>query len=1213
MELYRKNEDRLIVSSNFGGLNSYVSPHAVSLTQSPDLLNVDVGADGKVRKRKGTRVIYEERTEDRVYVATFTTNLNFSFLIAKQKYDLHVLEVVNDEAVKIWSKTNVFHSSGKSSFVILPAFTTRILVLEKYSTPIQVVVHEKRVGNVTGTSVVSTNSEPFNADALVYVNGVRTTATLTRSGSSLQIVFGTSLTNAVVDIVQFSYQWVAEAVTWYGENFLRSTSRYGASLSDQHVQVPPTIISDKGTDYYTDLSGNQLYPIEVYSKNSFNQKYSHLINQQPRQVDEFSFSDGTDYNYEPNKYVNRSPFFVTFGKPANANSTVITDEDIDYTTSTFNIPSHGFSDYDGIYFNSSTGTVPIGITPGTEVYVKKLSNDSFEIYSNITLTTKITLSTRAFVVFTDLACDYVKNRFTVTGHGFTNGDAVKYSFSDLPVGGLSQTVTYYTKVIDANQFELHLNRELTQIADISPRTERAVTSTDVDTVNDVITVASHLFFDRRGIRFRAGAGTLPTSITAFQLYYVRVITNNIFDVFSNQNLTTKITGLTGSAGTFFVFEDGGEHRLTVYSDDVTVERQNIYESVHFSRRRQLPFNNNTGILPSNLQVFVNGFLADRHTSVVTPHNMTSVAYYLYDKNMQLITNDSLAFFISFEANSIFPLKRPDRVEIVNTQVKFVGTSCTNKRYYEDALQAEYNGTYYPYYGYGYFADYLNGYFPSIGVVFQGRLCLSGFPQQDLTVVLSSVSDSQFENEFFTFFQITDDLTTPPTDPFDIVVSAKPSDYITALLNYQQNLFIFTEEAVFRTFANDPISVENRVVGLVGNQGAVNADCVVSTESTIIYMSYQGVYDLDVITENQFRAAEVSVQIRGEFKSLKNKEYRVLPWMVFDKVNQKVVCCLPEFEYLESPKKILVFDTFTGAWTVWQAYDKFKCYSGFSYRDSILGELVGASVRTKCDLVLLRFNYDKLGDYIRKKTNLESPIDAIETPVWYTTMLDGVRIYHHDLVTVPIVDVEDLVVRVGASLTELYNLEFNVTWKKLRNGAIQLLFDPIQDWYLVVEPKIEDGSALVLWKNNIPEPYDISNFKGRFYDDICTIPEQGGEGGSGGTPGWVPPFIETPSAPSVSSFIPGRAHWLFVMVYKEGAWTTEYAYTYITVELVIDSVAIGVSRTETGSLGLPIEFPTWYYYLYTVGSNQVFSSCFDINRNTPSITSELPPIIRYLPI
>ena len=878
-----------------------------------------------------------------------------------------------------------------------------------------------------------------------------------------------------IDIVVPSWQWWAEALTWYGENFFRGVSRYGASQVDQHVQVPETIYSDTQREYL----------VRLYKSTQFGDTYTESVSQQPKALDEFSFSDGTNYSYDPAKYVNKSPLFVTFGKESNANTTDFQDTDIDFATDTIKLIKHGFVSYDKVTF-SNPETLPSPLVAGTVYYVSKVDDDQFRLYSDAALTTLVNLAPRSSLTFNDTNVDSASNRLTLTAHGLTTGQLVRFTTTGTLPGGLTSDTKYYVNVIDANTVELYLDKAQTRIVNIAPRAERSVLSSDFNDPNDWVTVNSHLLFDKTPIRWRAGFGTLPAGLTAGTVYYVRAYSANIFSLYTDVNLTTKVTNFAGASDTVWFYEDGGTHTLTVDGGTHTIKRQS-FDSVYFARLRQLKFNktgdNWRGVSPSNLYVSVDGQLVPRHT-LASPGNATYNSYYVYaTASGSPLLGSGTAKYLAFTSSTQIGIDRAAIVRMVNTETKWCGSAATNTAWNYD------NGSWVPAYGLGLYADYFNGRFPTCGAVFQGRLVLSGFEHDDLTMLFSNVSDTIYAGEFFNYYQVTDDNSQPSTDPFDVVVSGNASESVVALLAYQNSLFCFTQDAVYRTFSQTiNVNIDNRSIGPVSNQGSCNAQCVVTTENTVLFLSPNGLFDLNTVMQEQYQAAEVSTKVRSLFSVLKQKTYRNLPWVVYDKVNYKVYMALPIQGDTTQCQQIFVYDTQRQAWTQYDTYQKFKSYAGVFYSDATLGYQVGISNRLLCSNVLTRFGYSRRADFVTRVTNQSAPINGVPRTFWTTQTLSGVYEYKPDFPLLPFTDVNDIVVYYGSTLN---GVVLTTQWDKTPNGYIRLRFNPTDNYYLLVEPVTQ----WLIWKNNLPYTLEGGDFKNRTYADACT-PIGGGGGGYG---------------------------------------------------------------------------------------------------------------------
>jgi hypothetical protein len=1074
------DNETAIKVANFGGLNSESSPMAMPFEDSPYLLNVDIDITGKVSKRRGTRLVWEESSTSKMSLAEFTTSLGYPFVVSKVDNSLRVFELSNDVATKVWEATNVFRDTTVlPQSVLLPGPRPKLLMLTPGHAPIQLNVVERRVLNYTGSAPQFSDAVEFAslfAASIVYVNGTRvSTSSITYSTGVVTANLTDSVSNATVEILCFSWQWWAEALTWFGEDFFRGLSRFGATQNDQHTQIPDSLQTDNDNEYL----------ITLYKSTAWNDKYTEATNQQPRNASEFSFSDGVNYTYDSSKFVTKSPLFVTFGRENNQNTTTFTDYDIDYPNSVITIVNHEFQMYDAITVNTSNGKVPSGVTAGTTYYVKVLDKDRFELYTTIALSVKITFTDRGVRTFNDTLVNVELDSINISGHGFTSGNQVNaYSTKVLP-SGMATTVTYYVGVIDSNNIELYFDEERTRRVNLISRSFRAITLPgDLDDANDRFTTSSHLLFDGVGIRFNAGAGTIPTGLTGGTLYYAKIITANQFEVYSDSALTTKVN-FTGGSGTIFWYEDGGTHSVKEFSGNLFIERP-AFDQAYFSRRRRLRFNANKGITPSKLDVRMDDVTMTRSTTIGSG-NATYGAYYTYESSASTVSTSgsNVLQYLSFDAATRIGLDRASIIKMVNKEAKWVGSSAVESKYEVGNYG---NGRYIEAFGLGLYADYDTGRFPQVGAVFQGRLVLGGFENDDLTVIFSAVSDSVFADQFFNYYQITDGLNTPDSDPFDLIVPAPASDAVRALLNYQNSLFIFTQESVYRTFSQNVIvNGTNRALGLVASQGVCNSNCVVSTDSTVYYLSRTGLFNLDILQQEKYLAAEVSIKLRSKFKSLLVIGYQSLPWLAYDKTKNRIFVALPEKPDATRCQRIYVFDTTINVWTEYRALSNFLSYAGLSYQDRVLGQLVMITNKLQCANAFTRFDYSKQGDFIKRITGVAEPIDGIPPIFWSTQTTAGVYEYKPNIAIIPITNVQDLIVKYGPTIDSTSPLTYDVDWVKDKNGYLRLTFNPTTGYYLIVESVVSNGtSSILLWKNNVLSTWvPLVSFKNRTYSDICT--------------------------------------------------------------------------------------------------------------------------------
>lgn len=1011
------------MKKKFGGLNTLSGSLALPDDDSPSLLNVDFDISGSVKKRKGTITIFKDSaTLNPVFASRFVTLLGQEFIVSKYDLNLRVLDLVDDKSAVIWSKANVFRDVTLLPFSVPLDNNINLLLCEKHA-PIQVRFQELRqVVTTAGTSIaLDVGVEWVNTyvDTVVYVNGKRVTASLAYSSGVLTLSSVTLSVGDTVYICTFSWQWWAEALIWYGDSFYQRVSRFGASDEDKHVQIPNSIASDEIPD-----SSN--FGIFAFRSDTYGENYVLKTNNQPQISLEYSFSDGSSYTPSVKSFTNPSKFFITFGDITNVNERTFTDKDI--TGNQIKILKHKLKSFDIISLRNTEGDSPVGTTDGTFYYVKYITDDIIELYTDALLTTIVTLGARNSKSFTDVAVDYGANFIAITAHGFSNGQPVRLTSTGVPPIPTSENSTYYAKSLTVNAVELYFDANLRKKVLFVNRVELFFNSTNVS--GDTLLIAQHNLFDSDPVRFRTANGTLPGTINNTSVFYVGVLTANAIKIYSDAALTTVVPNYTGLTGDVFLYLDGGTHQVIADGLTTTVERV-AYDAVSFIRLRQLRFNNDTGVLNSNLNVFVGDQLATRNTTL----SASGVSPSYYTHTTETLTPYTLSAikqkFVSFTAETPIGVPKDTFITLVNTETKWCGSAALNTKY------AFNNGSYVPAYGLGDYADYDSGEFPTFGSLYQSRLCLGGI---GALVIVSGVYDKLVKDEPYRYFQITDDLSNPTLDPFSIRIPFPQADTVRAMRQWQQFLFIFTRSSVFKTTldSNNLFSANVPNLTLTANIGCISREGVDITENTMYFISDGGVYDMSVVLQNEYRASEVSVPIRNILQDFTSNAK-----ICYDSFNNKL------YVY---DGRLLVFFTDVRVWSEYKAALSWDITSLVAWRNATL-----FCCKTLCDFQILKTEYSKYIDFAKKFTSGEV---YVQPCVVSLTTYAGVSVYRVPIVMSPILSEQDLhVVQNGERLI------FGTGWFKVSESEIHIT-NP-ENGIITIYYKLKDSfNGAVLFKDEV---------------------------------------------------------------------------------------------------------------------------------------------------
>lgn len=494
------------------------------------------------------------------------------------------------------------------------------------------------------------------------------------------------------------------------------------------------------------------------------------------------------------------------------------------------------------------------------------------------------------------------------------------------------------------------------------------------------------------------------------------------------------------------------------------------EPVYLLRRRELRLNNNEGISAANVDVYVNGSKRTQIISNSSPAQTPAdyMRYWLFRRVLggsgyfaQAITSlPDTAYYLSFEG-VYSGLPGDARVEVINNNPTHIGSSAVGTRY-------DYNdGSYYPVYGIGLYADYKNGYYPSSVELYQGRLVLSGFTNSPLTAVFSNIYDSAVPGEFFNFFQVTDDLSGIATDPFDVTFNSRPDDKLIATVEYQSSLFALTRRSVFRVSGGNAgaVTISNHNVVFLSNIGCVNNASYTKTDKDVMYLSDTGVYNLAPQIENQeYQAGELTVKIRDQFGLTADPGYEGMPWLEFDDVKKLVYLGYPVQGDTSTNRRLFVYNTTRSSWVEYDTPGNFQTFSGAPYVDRTLGNgflLALSTYRSggaPLDFALVKLNHSKYVDFLRRSVSNGAQTDYLcpAQPEYSYTTSNGQHLYSigkheqgvsYPFATLPMIEVEDLVVTLnGVRLTN------QLDYIKAPGGYIYLNVNPGAGKTLLIKPR-----------------------------------------------------------------------------------------------------------------------------------------------------------------
>lgn len=317
-----------IFTDNFGGLNTTASNLNCPYEDSPLLENIDIDISGRVRKRRGTKVIQEFNARDAndpgYTLVPFTSGLQYSFLIEKVGRQLEVNYVNNNTLTSITTKTEVWSQAAenvKATWALSSEIVPKLYFATGTNKIVRVsVVEQQRIETApSSTNFVFEEALAYEnattSDVAVFKNRVlQPSVTISYNGTTEFLTLNgiNTVDGDVVDVVYFSWQYAGEAYRYRGNDFYDKVARFNAVETDQIIEVPRNIRWDALVD---DPRNPFRFGMTIYSDSEFGSSFSFAADREPSDATTYAHSSGARYVYDVanNNKVDPTPFFITFG------------------------------------------------------------------------------------------------------------------------------------------------------------------------------------------------------------------------------------------------------------------------------------------------------------------------------------------------------------------------------------------------------------------------------------------------------------------------------------------------------------------------------------------------------------------------------------------------------------------------------------------------------------------------------------------------------------------------------------------------------------------------------------------------------------------------------------------------------------------------------------------------------------------------------------
>ena len=508
------------------------------------------------------------------------------------------------------------------------------------------------------------------------------------------------------------------------------------------------------------------------------------------------------------------------------------------------------------------------------------------------------------------------------------------------------------------------------------------------------------------------------------------------------------------------------------------------EEVHFIKAEPLLFNGGTGIAGDNLIVLVDEVAASQNTNGATSSGTWGDTFYLrnkpgtisnfYGQTSVETTSNTKAEFITFDATSTIGLPFSALVKLINKNDNgFAGTAATTNYDGDNTFR---DGGLYPAYGLYEWADYSAGSFPRTVELYQGRLVFGGFPNKPLQVVFSNTFDSSVPGVFFNNFSVaTENLQS--IDAVSVFLSSVQNDAaITAIVSFGNSLFAFTRNKTIRLYGGDagitPSSITSSVVASVG---ALNFASVVLIDSSVIFLSSSGLYQLaPSIQVGDFTVRPASAKVTSLLKNLNNVN---VAWIAHNRRENELIVAVTDDDTALVANRIYHLSLFREAWAEFTMfYGKFNTSYGFTVNANQTFVLMSTTRETGtvgADFDLITYPYFYPTDVTKESTAELSSVSFDLVFSSESTYNNNVPVKPLSFNPAPIQIFKDVEVKVGSE-----TLVFNSDYYKRDDNDVSA--------FLNIDKLLNVGDTVLAYPIDESGKYPVAFFKDNVQQSDYTV-------------------------------------------------------------------------------------------------------------------------------
>lgn len=353
------DDDRILYTDNYGGLNVESSEVSIPLADSPALLNLDISVSGRINKRGGS-IIRSTQTGGYSdgYICVPVELLTGEYLMWEKVGTALYGSVVPDKEsnstnVATWTFSNIFSASStneRPSWVVTKEDAPRIIMVQPSTVPIEVEFFMVELVGDGDTTITYpgdwTSNFGTSRSYAVYGETTNKLSGISHSSGTTTFTFTSSIPSGTrLTLVQPTFHWWAEAIQRTQDQVYSTALQFATSVAaDANVEVPVEIRRGLYSDYLSSGIGTQVMPCIILSSHTVAATaFTH--DRTPSTASEYAWSS-LEYTAGGGEYISFGSSYATFGGiPANTRAMGF----LRYTFLPFNGKSYAQGQNIGVY------------------------------------------------------------------------------------------------------------------------------------------------------------------------------------------------------------------------------------------------------------------------------------------------------------------------------------------------------------------------------------------------------------------------------------------------------------------------------------------------------------------------------------------------------------------------------------------------------------------------------------------------------------------------------------------------------------------------------------------------------------------------------------------------------------------------------------------------------------------------------------------------